>query len=110
MANRQSECIKVRNSAFSIRLDLLGTFCIKAKGAEEKSMAKGGKLHQWQKVRKKTQWQKVGSCIKAKGAEEKSMAKGRKLHQGKRCDRKVNDKKWEAASMQKLMRKVRKTI
>jgi hypothetical protein len=41
MANRQSECIKVRKSAFSIRLDLLGTFCIKAKGAEEKSMAKG---------------------------------------------------------------------
>jgi hypothetical protein len=46
MANRQSECIKVRNSAFSIRLDLLGTFCIKAKGAEELSTAKGGKLHQ----------------------------------------------------------------
>jgi hypothetical protein len=53
MANRQSECIKVRNSAFSIRLDLLGTFCIKAKGAEEKSMAKGGKLHQGKRCDRK---------------------------------------------------------
>jgi hypothetical protein len=35
MANRQSECIKVEESAFSIRLDLLRTFSIKAKGARE---------------------------------------------------------------------------
>jgi hypothetical protein len=39
MANRQGECIKVRKCAFSIRLDLLGTFYIKAKAAEELSMA-----------------------------------------------------------------------
>jgi hypothetical protein len=44
MANRHSEGIKVRKSAFLIRLDFLGTFCIKAKGAEEKSMASFGRL------------------------------------------------------------------
>jgi hypothetical protein len=58
MANRQSECIKVRKSAFSIRLDFFASFFVKKKRRE-------------------------------------------KIVNGKRCKRKINGKRWEAASMAK---------
>jgi hypothetical protein len=106
MANRQSECIKVMKSAFSIRLDLLGTFCIKAKGAEEKSTAKGGKLHQGKRCDGKVNgkgWQaasrqKVGEQIRLDFFASFFVKK-------KRRERKVSGKRWEAASRQKVREK-----
>jgi hypothetical protein len=39
MANRQSECLKVKESAFSIRLDFFASFFVKKKRRERKNQA-----------------------------------------------------------------------